>query len=879
MLPLVLFLGAVMASDVLGAQVFERSDRARYQAVRAEGTIEIDGVLDEAVWEKAPVITGLVQRDPLEGEPATQPTRVRVVFDDDAIYFGAELDDAQPVTTQLGRRDSELKSDWFRIYLDPHLDRRTGAGFAVNPSNVQQDFVLYNDNWDDTEWDAVWSSATKVHERGWTVEVRIPYSQLRFPRRDRHVWGINLIRDIVRNNESARLVFVPKTDSGFVSRFADLEGIEGIEPKRAIEIMPYVLSRLDYSETVSPSDPFRSTTESEMTAGLDLKVGLTPNLTLTGTINPDFGQVEVDPAEVNLSQFELFYPEKRPFFIEGSSLFEFGRGGSNNNFNINNFPPILFYSRRIGRSPQGLGAIDYDHLEAPGETTILGAAKLTGKTANGWTIAALDAFTRKETASFTLGGVHDEAVVEPATNYFVGRFAREFPKSHFGTLFTAVNRNLDPSLDRFREEAYLAGIDGHWAFGDRDSILEGFLAVSHVGGSREAILATQRSPAHYYQRPDADHVDLDPEATSLDGWGGRLTWATQKGKWRWNLQAQGYSPGFETNDAGYLQRADYAATHAVVLFNDPEPRGLLRRRNVWIAKWQNWNWDGDLISNGIGSNAGIVFRNYWWTGLELFHTMPRLDDRATRGGPLVENPGGTHLGGGFDTDSRRPVYFRFWGWVEDDAHDAWERGTSVKMVYRPTPALRLEIEPRYSRSDSFSQYVTQRSDPLAIATHGGRYVFSRIEQESIQLGTRLEWTFNSRLSLQLYLQPYIAAGDYYEFKELARPRTDDYLVYGADAGTIARDPETGEYVVDPDGSGASSPFRFSDPDFNFRSLRGSAVLRWEFRPGSAMYLVWNENRADVAQTGEFRPSKDFDALADVPADDVLMLKVSYWFGR
>ncbi len=880
-LPLVLVgswaLVAPLSSLAAGPSI-PSPDRGIYRAERTRELISIDGALDEPAWQTAPPITGFIQRDPDEGKPATEPTSVRVLFDDDAIYVGAVLEDSQKPTALLGRRDSDLESDWFQVYLDPHHDRRTGAGFAVNPSNVQIDMVLYNDNWDDWDWDAVWSSATRIGAKGWTAELRIPYSQLRFPNRDVHVWGINFGREIARKNETSRLVFTPKTEAGFVSRFADLQGIQGIAPKRALELMPYAVTRGDYRETVDAANPFRSTSEIEATAGLDIKYGLTSNLTLTGTINPDFGQVEVDPAEVNLSQFELFYSEKRPFFLEGGSLFEFGRGGSNNNFNFNIFAPMLFYSRRIGRAPQGTAALEYDHVDAPGETTILGAAKLTGKTGDGWTIAALDAVTQEERATFTLGAARHDATVEPGTNYLVTRVAKDLgSKGRVGGLLTAVNRNVDASMSWMRDEAYLAGIDGNWFFGDRDTILEWFLAGTSVRGSEEAIELTQSGAGHRYQRPDASHVELDPTRTSLEGWGGRVMAAKQRGKWRWNVQAQGYSPGFETNDAGYMQRADIVATHAALMYDEREPRGKFRQRHFWAGEWQNYNFDGDMISRGIGGNGQLLLMNYVAIWGELFQVSERLDDRATRGGPMIRQPSGWSTAAGFSTDSRKKVMVEASVGEEGGGEGAWYRNASVSVRYRPTPALSISVGPDYSKSDSYSQYVTQRPDPTATATYGTRYLFSRIAQESLQLATRVEWTFNSRLTLQMYLQPYIAVGDYYEFKEVARPRSLDYRVYGTEGSTIERG--DGAYTVDPDGVGPAAPVTFADPDFNYRSLRGSAVLRWEFRPGSAMYLVWNENREDAVNTGTFDFGRDVSALADAASDDVLMVKVSYWFGR
>ena len=874
---LILMIVAVVAPTA-DARSIPTSDLTGLLATRTMEVPVIDGSLTDRIWQDAVPISGFIQRDPDEGEPATERTSVYVAYDDAALYIAARLEDSGRITTRLGRRDGSLESDWFRVWLDPHLDRQSGVSFWVNPSNVQIDMVLYNDGWDDWDWDAVWESATRIEEDGWTVEMRIPYSQLRFPDREEHVWGVNFGRRIHRLNEEARLVHIPKTESGFVSRFAELKGISGIHPSRSLEIVPYVVGRSDLLGTVSSDDPLRSDTEHDASAGVDLKYALSSNLTLTGTINPDFGQVEVDPAVVNLSQFEQFFPEKRPFFIEGANLFNFGQGGSNNNFGFNVFVPEFFYSRRIGRNPQGTGLIDADYLSAPGESTILGAAKLTGKFGDGWSIGILDALTDEENAAYQTGGERFSRTVEPMTNYLVGRMAKEFSeKSRVGVLFTAVNRDLDETLSgALRSDAYSGGIDGHRFFGDKDVIWEWFVGGSHVEGSEEAIAATQQSSARYYARPDADHVEFDPTRTSLDGWAASSMVAKQTGNLRYNVKVHAYSPGFETNDVGFMTRTDLVASHAALMWRKTEPDRFTRERNAWIAKYQNWNFDGDKVADGLYGNAFAKLNNYWYMFSSAGYELQTEDDRLTRGGPVALQPSSYHMSGGFGSDSRKPVFFEVWGggWRDTAGGNGTDAG--LYLTWRPTSNLSLNIVPEWSRSHDFAQYVRTVGDGLKEATYGNRYVFAEIDRENFELGTRVDWTFSSTLSLQLYLQPFIASGDYSSFKELDRPRSLDYLTYGVDGGTIEFDDSDQRYVVDPDGAGTAAPFSFANPDFNFRSLRGSAVVRWEFRPGSAVYFVWNENRADVERVGDFRVRRDFDAVVDAPSDDVFLIKFSYW---
>ena len=810
---------------------------ADYRAVRAAQPPVIDGDLTDAVWAVAPEIGGFTQRDPDEGQPPTEKTIVRIAYDDEALYVAAKMFDSKPVTSRLGRRDTTIESDWFRLYLDPHLDRRSGATFQVNPANVQSDASLHSDSIADTNWDAVWASATKIVADGWTAEMRIPLSQLRFPDRPSHTWGINISRTISRRNEIDRLVHTAKEEAGFVSRFANLTGIEGIEPARALELLPYTVGRLD----AHPSDR-----DLGADAGLDLKYALTSNLTLTATLNPDFGQVEVDPARVNLTEFELFFPEKRPFFVEGSSLFE-PDVISNHIFDFNYQTPILFYSRRIGRVPQGTGFLGADG--APQQTTILGAGKVTGKTASGWTLAALDAVTDSEEGRFDAR----RGAVEPLTNYFVGRIAKDFGEtSSTGFRLSAVHRRLPSHLQPLlRSSAYAASADGYRTWRDNNYVLQWSASGTHVTGSAEAIRRTQTSSARYYQRPDAGHVELDPARTSLSGYGGNALFAKHAGKWQYNLGAGAYSPGFETNDVGYMPRSDAITTHAVGLYVDPDPKGFTRSRNFWVGKFQHWNFDGDLIQNGLWFDGNTTFNNYWraftWGGTEL----RTIDDRATRGGPAIVAPGRQWAGAQIGSDPRRPLSVDAWTEQLDYEHGSgWADVYAVSATYRPTTRLSLRMTPTYRTSRYPQQYVSTIDDAAATETFGRRYVFASIDQKVFELATRLDWTFTSRLSLQFYLQPYVATGDYHDFKAVARPRTNEFVT-------------------------RSAPF---DPDFNYRSMRANAVLRWEFRPGSAFYFVWNESREEELATGTFRLGRDVRGTFDAPANDVLMVKVSYWFG-
>jgi hypothetical protein len=823
-------------------------ERPTLHAVRVAQAPSVDGDLSDAAWQSAPEFTGFTQHDPEDGAASTMRTSVRVVYDDKAIYFGAKMDDPEKPTALLVRRDNFGTYDFLSINIDSQHDRLSGNAFTISPANTQLDSILFNDIGEDIAWDGVWESSTKIVPGGWIAEVRVPFSQLRFPDKASHVWGINITRRTVRRNEWVRIVNTRKGETGFVSHFADLDGIEGIHRGRPFELTPYGVARSDVRSRFDRSNPFLDQRAQRMDAGLDLKYALTSNLTLTGTINPDFGQVEVDPAVVNLSQFETFYPEKRPFFTEGLNIFRFGDSPASSHFSFF-FGPSIFYSRRIGRSPQA--GVDAEFVTSPEETTILGAAKVTGKPGRGWTIGVLDALTDAERARFVDGPRSGRQQVEPMTNYFVSRLTKEIGENtRVGFLLTSVNRRLPEELESsLRENAVTAGVDGYTWFSKKSWIFEWMAAGSRVSGSESAIALTQESASRYYQRPDAGHVEFDPTRTSLDGWSSRAMVSKQTGLWRPIVQVQAYSPGFETNDAGFMQRTDIVSSHALVQYVNQNPNKRFRERNLWTGAWSNVNLDGDTLDNGVFADALGTLANYTTYRAALFVNSAGFSDRATRGGPLVRTTVGWSSDIQLGSDERKRFFVNANSHLEGSRDHSYYRGGGIGLNYRPASNLTLRISPYYSRSYTYAQYVTQFADAAATQTFGRRYVFAGLDQHSFELSTRADWTLSSRLSLQLYLQPFVASGDFHDYRELAAARTRDYIPLAAPS---------------------------SDPDFNFRSVRGSAVMRWEFRPGSALYVVWNENRADVAPVGNFRINRDFRAIPTAPSHDVFLVKVSYW---
>jgi hypothetical protein len=849
------------------------------QARRVEETIRVDGRLEENAWQGAGS-GAFIQRNPLDGKPASEASEVWVAYDDKALYVAARLHDAEPgkIVGLLGRHDDDLDSDWFTFAVDPYFDRRSGYSFSVNPAGSLIDRTLYNDEWDDNTWDGVWQGAAQVDEQGWTVELRIPYDQLRFPAGEEYVWGVNFKRTIQRKNEQDYFSWVPKEENGFVSHFARLTGIRGIRPGRHFEAIPYTVGKLAFSPK-EEGNPFRTGSDLFASAGLDLKYGLKSNLTLDLSLNPDFGQVEVDPAEVNLSVFETYYSEKRPFFIEGASTFNFGYGGANSNFGFNWGNPEFFYSRRIGQTPQG-GVAGDGYADYPEMTTILGAAKLSGKVAGSWNIGFLNAVTAREYATVEVAGSRSSQEIEPFSDYTVLRAQKDFNQGRQGLGFiaTGVFRDLDdPGLRSILGSQALAlGADGWLQLGKKQEwALTGWLGTTRVSGSRDYIFDLQRSPLHYFQRPDADHLALDPGAESLSGWAGRLALNRQKGNMLFNAALGAVSPGFEANDLGFQWRGDYVNAHVVSGYNWLHPGKVFRSAQLLVAAARGWDFGGDMLMKNYYLFSSGEFLNYWGAGISLGIVDASFDKEASRGGPLLRLPPGYWVEFEAYSDSRKPVVLSLSGEMSRRRDGTRDFSIGPQLRWKPRSNVSLSVHPEVEFLDTYRQWVANIADPLMSATYGKRYVFARMNEKVLAAEIRLDWIFNPRVSLQAYLQPLIAVGKYSEFKELAQPATYSFNPYGRGGSTIVRG--GGEYAVDPDGSGPAPEFTFADPDFNFKSLRGTVVFRWEYRPGSTFYLVWTQNRQDFANPGDFDFGRDLGDLVSAKGDNVFMLKATYRF--
>ena len=833
------------------------SAQGSLRAHRADTPPSIDGRLDEPVWTSAEFAGNFRQFEPNEGEPATERTEVRILYDNSALYLGVRLYDREPgkIVRRLSRRDDDPDADRFTFYVDALHDHLTGAAFEISAAGAQRDSIISNDSSRDSSWDAVWQAAVTIDGQGWIIEARIPLSQLRFQKSAHQTWGFNAERFIYRKSERDMFALVPKNENGLASRMADLTDIDSIAPHRSLEVVPYTAARAEFVKPPVGGNPFNDGSRYFGATGFDVKYALRPNVILNATVNPDFGQVEIDPAIVNLGAFETFYPEKRPFFIEGAQIFsDFGNLGANNRFGFNRDEPNLLHTRRIGRTPQGGAPGDF--VDVPSSPTILGAAKVTGKATDDWSFGVLDAVTGRENADVATGDQHSRVEVEPQTNYFAGRLLKEFGgRSGIGTLFTSVNREShNPALeDLLPGRATVAGVDGyHFLDADREWVVNGRLVFSDVHGTASAIERLQLQPQRYFQRPQTPEVSFNPSRTSLQGWSGDVNLNRNRGAWTINAALWGVSPGFESGDLGFHFNGDVRGSHVAFTWKQIHPDRISRNRDITAAKFYVWDYGRARLTDGFMTFPNLTFLNYWSMGGALGLFRKGQDDRLTRGGPPALQVANGFANMNLNTDFRKKVVVHLNGGRDWNDAGGYSGSGGISVEWKPSSRVNLSTGPSYTHSMNVAQYVTTVDDPSATATGGRRYVFARLQQEQLSLDTRVNVLFTPKVSVQMFMQPLVVVGDYSDLKSLARPKT---------------------FAFDPYANVTS------DPDFNFKSLRLNAIFRWEWRLGSTLYVAWTEQRQDLRNPGQFEVGRDLGRVFAGPADNVFLVKISHWLSR
>jgi hypothetical protein len=807
----------------------------------------LDGSDADAVWRAAPAVDQFLQSKPSEGATARFATLARVAYDPSNLYVFVRAFDPHPdsIVSLLSRRDDQTPSDEIIILLDPWHDRRTGYEFVVNPAGVKSDYAIYNDGNEDVAWDAVWDVATRIDSLGWTAEYRIPLSQLNYSAKGSVSFGILVWRVIQRHGETVTWPLYRPSRSGFTSQFGDLTGLDGLSSPGHAEATPYVLTK---NVQGSASDGYPR--DQELTVGGDLKYRVASNLLLNATVNPDFGQVEADPSVLNLGAFETFFEERRPFFVEGKGLFT---------FSVNcvvvvdcNTGEGLFYSRRIGRAPQL--AQEYADESSPEATRIIGAAKLTGRLPGGFSLGVLDAVTNDITSP--------AGTLEPTTNYAVARGNQDFSAGDgsLGFIATAVNRSLDEtSAPYLHRGAYSAGLDARRRFAGRRYEVSGSFDVSHVTGDAEAIARTQRNPVHLYQRSDGP-LEFDSTRTSLGGTNLELRFAKVGGRRLiFETAYQRRTPGFEINDIGFLRQADQQMWTSWANLAFREPNAVFRELRWNFNNWQHWSLDGLPTERAFNTNVHTQLNNRWWlhAGGTLGQIGATWCDRCARGGPAIRQDPYIAPWAGIEGDDRKSLIPTFWVnyWRGDG-------GRSAQLSLEPSLELKVstrfttELSGKWERNRNDTQYFGTYTDEAG-AEH---YTFAHLEQRTLTLTWRLGYTFTPSTSLQVYASPFVSRGTYSDVREIGEPRATAY----EDRYRPYADPDV---AADPGG-------------FNVQEFRSNVVFRWEYRPGSTLFLVWSQGReaeADVEGSQSFRD--DLGDLFRRRPDNTFLVKVSYWFAR
>lgn len=839
--------------------------------------ISVDGKLDEPVWASAAWQDDFTQYEPSEGKAPGQKTEFAILLDEYYVYVGFKAWDNAPdsIVQRLSQRD-QAGGDLVAVEFDSYYDKRTGFAFIVNVAGIKQDFIISNDGEnEDNSWDPIWLAKTSRDSKGWYAEMRIPLTQLRFEGGSEQTWGLQVGRKLFRKEEVSLWQPSSKKISGWVSQFGELKGLKNLKSRKVADLMPYVVARTDrYGK--EPENPFRSSgKKNQLDGGLDGKMGLTNNLTLDFTINPDFGQVEADPSQVNLTSFETFFEEKRPFFIEGKNILSYPLMFGDGDLASEN----MFYSRRIGRRPHNSPELeDGEYLNAPEFTSILGAAKITGKTKTGWSLGLLESLTSEEIGHIS-DGVDRSEVIEPFTNYSVARLQKDFDKGNtmLGGMLTSVNRQLKAQeVDYLHKTAVTGGLDfvHKWHNKDWEFDLSGYF--SRVEGSAEAIKNTQESWIHGFQRPDATHLTLDTTRTSLMGQGGKITIGKYGGKLKFMAATAWKSPGLELNDVGYMRQADNILEVIWVGYRIYEPFSIFRNLNLNFNQWTEWNFAGELTGPGGNINAHTQFKNYWRLDIGTNYNGEGLATSELRGGPALKVAPTKNLWFAIGTNDQKKMTLGYQMMaLESNVKNAKSiYDYNLSIGYRPSKSLKITVTPSFANNNDELQYVTQQE--YAATTD---YIFARIHQKTLSASLRINYNLTPDLSIQYWGQPFISSGKYTAFKRITDSRADRYNDRFALLGVNELSYEGKDEIYRVSDGAGNSLYTFDQPDFNVKEFLSNMVIRWEYIPGSTLYLVWSQTRHHSISDGEFDFKNDMTALFNNRPYNVFLMKMSIRLGR
>lgn len=863
----------------------QQPEKKRYKARETVTAPVIDGIPDEEIWNNGNWAGDFTQFEPFEGRKPSQPTEFNLLFDNNYIYVAFKAYDSAPdsIVNRITRRD-QADGDQVGISFDSYNDKRTGFTFIVSSAGVKLDLIHANDGMnEDLTWDPIWHVKTALFDWGWSAEMKIPFTQLRFDNKSADVWGLEVFRNIYRHNETNFWQHIPRNASGLVHNFGIVDGLQNVSPRKILDITPYAVAAYDSYEK-EEGNPFATGKDFRPSIGLDAKVGITNNLTLDLTVNPDFGQVEADPSEVNLSAYETFFAEQRPFFIEGRNITSFKCGIGDGDLSYDG----LFYSRRIGRQPQGRAVTEENEFaRIPRNVRILGAAKITGKTNNGWSVGILESLTQESLAEIDNNGVRTTQSVEPMTNYLVGRVQKDINEGNtiIGGMVTNTWRDLQSdriadgsTLLNLHRSATTGGIDFTQYFSDRNWIFSMAAAASLVTGSSEAIYNTQISSRHLFQRPDAGYVTADSTLKSLSGYGGNFQIGKMGGKWVFSFFTLWKSPGFETNDVGYMVKADDIMNILWSQYRINEPFSIFHRIRFNTNHWTKFDFGGTYLGYGGNINIYTQYRNLWSTSINSSWNSEGISNNLLRGGPAMKTPGSAGVNFSINSSDRKKLTISLFGsgrrYNDDEEEHSRNHSLGMSATWRPADNLRFSLSPSWSQSRTNLQYVGTRD-----FEGEKRYLFGSIERTTVSMSLRVNYNITPDISIQYWGQPYLASGKYSRFRmitetPMAESYKERYSLFEVNQITTVGD----NYHIDEniDGNG---DYSFENPNFSFDEFLSNLVVRWEFVPGSTLFLVWSQTRSAYSPVGEFILEDNLNNLfAGQKPYDVFLLKFSYRFG-
>ncbi|MDR2119945.1 MAG: carbohydrate binding family 9 domain-containing protein [Tannerella sp.] len=854
---------------------FEKAYKRVYRITKTDGSRPvIDGRIDDEFWKRHGVWTEtFVQVTPRERHPSSSPTKAKLAFDDKYIYVAIYCKDDRPEKTIrfIGNRDDNTVGDLVSIAFDTYHDYRAAPEFNINAGGSKTDLIVTDRLSVNRSWNAVWEGRTHVDAKdsSWTAELRIPFGQLRYNRfPEDGLWGLHIRRVIRRNNEVQNWSMIPLKNNGHVFSFGVMEGMNDLPKSKGIEITPYVMAKYRLDPEIA-GNPYRKGRMWERNAGIDAKFGLS-DFTLDLTVNPDFGQIELDPSVMNLTAYETFYDEKRPFFLEGKHILDFADGGD-----------MMFYTRRIGAAPSytpETSAADGSFAEPKGNVPIIGALKLTGTSRQGVTVGAIQSLTARSTARVTRNGAESRETVEPLTNYTVVRVQKNRKgNTLLGGMITSVNRFPDqPHLKSLMvRNAFTAGIDFTHYFNNRLYYIDTKGMFSSLNGSREAIERLQNNPVHYFGRESATgYLGVDRARTSLNGTGGYVR-AGRRGndKWAFSENFAWASPGFDLNDVGYLKQADILQNTSEIQFRRTDIWSAFRSNTLTLTQNNRWDYGGTPFLNTAGLTWQTMFLNRFELTATETYTWNRLDSRKLRGGPDLRYDPSYATALAFNTDKAKRIVFTL---KYQDTYSVNEIDREQTVI--PGVALRmgnhvhLTGEFTYSRNTDNTQYVT------ATSTYSSVYfapVMGRMDQKTYGLTMKLQVNITPDVSLQFYGAPFTSTAKYGDFKKAADTRS---RTTSARYRLLA--PEEVRYrdgIYTINGNDGAGTYLFPDPDFNFNEFRSNLVARWEYLPGSTLYFVWEHRMS--GRENRFIPAwnDNLERMFSLPSANTLMVKMNYWF--